>query len=195
MADNIAHDLRTPLTKLRNALEEANRLPDRDEGRERIAAAIADADRLLRTFGALLRISRIESGEYRVPGTPVSMSGVVGDAIDLYEALAEERAGLKERQQKVSASIKESEKNAKELQALLDEQDEALRADKERLAAVDAELDKVTVQLRDAKDHRKASERERKAESASRRSSASSPACAAASSTCASRRRSGTTWR
>ena len=91
VANNIAHDLRTPLSKLRNALEEANETDNREQARELTKRAIADADGLLQTFAALLRISRIESGGYRAGRQPVALSAVVRDAIELYQAIAEDR--------------------------------------------------------------------------------------------------------
>jgi signal transduction histidine kinase len=91
VGDGIAHDLRTPLTRLRNTLEEVSRLDDLLEARRRIEDAIADADGLLRTFGALLRIAHIESGSYAADLQCVSMDILVEDAVELYQALAEER--------------------------------------------------------------------------------------------------------
>jgi signal transduction histidine kinase len=92
VGDSIAHDLRTPLTRLRHALEEAANSDKSDEMRARLEAAIDDADRLLATFSALLRIARIESGGYSIRKEPVSLNVLVSDAIEMYEVIAQERS-------------------------------------------------------------------------------------------------------
>lgn len=91
VGDSIAHDLRTPLTRLRNSLDEAARMDNPIDARQRIEDALADADGLLRTFSALLRIANIESGSYAGDQQRVSMRVLVEDAVELYQALADER--------------------------------------------------------------------------------------------------------
>jgi len=89
--DSIAHDLRTPLTRLRHALESTSTTDDIDTMREGIESATEDADRLLSTFSALLRIARLESGGYRLRKERLRLSDLVDDALELYSVIAEER--------------------------------------------------------------------------------------------------------
>ncbi len=86
VSDNIAHDLRTPLARLRNRLE----LLRREDPRPLVEQAIDDADGLLSTFKALMRIARIESGQHRPPLEKVELSTLVDDVVDLYRPLIEE---------------------------------------------------------------------------------------------------------
>ncbi|HUF73427.1 MAG TPA: HAMP domain-containing sensor histidine kinase [Gammaproteobacteria bacterium] len=89
VGDSIAHDLRGPLTRLRNRLEN---LSDEDTpSRASIAECLAQADRVLATFNALLRIARIESGAYRKAFATIDLGPIVDDIADLYEATAEDK--------------------------------------------------------------------------------------------------------
>ncbi|MBT5032692.1 MAG: HAMP domain-containing histidine kinase [Proteobacteria bacterium] len=92
VSDNIAHDLKTPLARLRNRLEELRMVGSDTELREQmIDQVVAEADGLLATFNALLRIARIESRGKREAFTEVDLSSILRDLQELYEALAEEK--------------------------------------------------------------------------------------------------------
>jgi signal transduction histidine kinase len=92
VTDNVAHDLRSPLARLRNGLE-VMLLESRseDEYRAAIEQAIQDADGLLKTFNALLSIAQAEAGVRRNDWSEVNLSALTQDMAELYEAVAEDR--------------------------------------------------------------------------------------------------------
>jgi signal transduction histidine kinase len=92
VSEGIAHDLRSPLTRLRHRLESMKmRMPANDEQRRLIEEATTEADALLGTFNALLRIAEAESRRASAAFTDVDLETVVRDAVDLYEPVATER--------------------------------------------------------------------------------------------------------
>lgn len=92
VSDNIAHDLKTPLARLRTRLESlAARNLDEKEREHLAEQAINEADGLLKTFNALLRIARIEAAARSAEFKLVDLNALLHDVVELYEPLAETR--------------------------------------------------------------------------------------------------------
>ncbi len=93
ISTNVAHDLRTPLTRLRSRAEAALRTGDSSTQKAALEQTIEDADSLLATFNALLSIARSEAGQTREGLHPVDLKEVLNDIAELFAPLAEESGG------------------------------------------------------------------------------------------------------
>jgi signal transduction histidine kinase len=92
VSNTLAHDLRTPLTRIRARLDDAlRRDPTFDTVAAAAHAAIADIDDLVILFNKLLQIAEVESRPQGAPFEPVDLSRIVQDMAELYDAVAEDR--------------------------------------------------------------------------------------------------------
>ncbi|MCV0370841.1 HAMP domain-containing sensor histidine kinase [Filomicrobium sp.] len=94
VSDNIAHDLKTPLNRLRNRAEATLRdATTSQELQDGLGQTIEAADEIIKTFDALLLIARLEAGAVSSTLEPVDIGALIRDAVELYEPVADD-AGL-----------------------------------------------------------------------------------------------------
>lgn len=92
VSNSIAHDLRTPLAELRSRLEELTLTrPAPAETFAEVDAAVADVDRVIRIFNALLRLAEIDTGARRSGFVRVDAAAVAAEVVEFYEPAAEEK--------------------------------------------------------------------------------------------------------
>ena len=111
VTESVAHDLRTPLSRLRSRVELAliRDTDDPEVYRTVLQDTITEADRLLATFTALLSIAEAESGAKRTDLEPVSLSALVRLAADLYEPVAEEKGQTLTTEIRADATVRGNE--------------------------------------------------------------------------------------
>ena len=93
VSSNVAHDLKTPLTRIKARVEAALRSGSEGEYRAALESTVDESDRLLDTFNALLSIARAEAGQSRSGMEPIDAETIIADVVELYEPMAEEEGG------------------------------------------------------------------------------------------------------
>jgi signal transduction histidine kinase len=90
VSNDIAHDLRTPLARLRQRLEASRTLATQEEQAGAVGGALADVDAILDTFAALLRIAQVEGGARKAAFRPVDLSALARTVVEAFAPSAED---------------------------------------------------------------------------------------------------------
>lgn len=93
VTSNVAHDLKTPLTRMKARVEAALRQDNKAEYRGALAQTLEESDGLLRTFNALLSIAQAEAGQARQHMQDLDLNDILVDVAELYEPMADETGG------------------------------------------------------------------------------------------------------
>jgi signal transduction histidine kinase len=152
VSDNIAHDLKTPLTRLRNRCEEALRTAKGEpDYRAALEKTIEESDRLMRTFNALLMIARAESGNAREDMEDFDAAETARGIGELYEPLADVK-GLALR---IEAPTPTLVRGNRELvsQALANLVDNAIKYARPGVSAINGTKPEILMKARDDGDH------------------------------------------